>query len=223
MSICSVESLSKYFTVGETVRPLDNVCFTIEAGDFAAIEGPSGIGKSTLLYTIAGLLEPSRGRICLFERDLARLSEKAKTRLRAEKIGFIFQEAILLQALTVRENLLFSQKLSGRKDPDKIDALLERFGLCGRGNFLPYQLSVGQRRRVVIARALLNDPWLLLANEPSNDLNNAWVDIVMEALRDISNKGGAVIMVTHNSELAGPGGERYHLQEGKLTETKSID
>lgn len=220
MNICSVESLSKYFTVGETIKPLDNVSFSIEAGDFAAIEGPSGIGKSTLLYTIAGLLEPSRGRICLFEKDLARLSDKAKTRLRAEKIGFIFQEAILLQALTVRENLLFSQKLKGRKDPGKIDDLLESFGLRERGNFLPYQLSAGQKRRLVIARALLNDPWLLLADEPSNDLNNAWIDIVMEALLAISNKGGAVIMVTHNSELAGQAGKRYHLQEGKLTKNQ---
>ncbi|MDD3024080.1 MAG: ATP-binding cassette domain-containing protein, partial [Syntrophomonadaceae bacterium] len=209
----------KYFTMGETVKPLDKISFSVEAGDFAAIEGPSGIGKSTLLYTNAGLLEPSEGKISLFEKDMSRLSDKEKTRLRAEKIGFAFQEAILLQALTVKENLLFTQKYNNKKkDPAKIDYLLEKYGLTDRSKFLPYQLSVGQRRRLVMARALLNDPLLLLADEPSNDLNEEWIDIIMESLMDISKKGGAVIMVTHNRELAMQAGKRYYLQEGKLAE-----
>lgn len=218
MTICKVDSLCKHYTMGETVKTLDNVSFSLKAGEFVAIEGPSGIGKSTLLYTIAGLLEPSEGQIFLFDKDMARLSEKEKTRLRAEKIGFAFQEAILFQALTVKENLLFTQKYNKKKDPAKIDDLLEKFGLTDRINFLPYQLSVGQRRRLVMARALLNDPMLLLADEPSNDLNEEWIDIIMESLMDISKKGGAVIMVTHNRELAMQAGKRYYLQEGKLAE-----
>lgn len=218
MTICSVDSVSKYFTMGETVKPLDKVSFTLGIGDFAAIEGPSGIGKSTLLYIIAGLLEPSEGKISLFETDMSRLSEKEKTRLRAEKIGFAFQEAILLQALTVKENLIFIQKCNRKKNPTKIDDMLEKFGLTDRINFLPYQLSVGQRRRLVMARALLNDPMLLLADEPSNDLNEAWIKIIMESLIDISKKGGAVIVVTHNPQLAMQAGKRYFLQEGKLAE-----
>ncbi len=222
MTICRVDSLSKYYTMGETVKPLDNITFRIGAGDFIAIEGPSGIGKSTLLYTLSGLLEPSHGQIYLFDKDIANLSEKEKTRLRAEKIGFIFQEAILFQALTVKENLLFSQKFNKKKDPAKIDYLLEKFGLMNRINFLPYQLSVGQRRRLVIARALLNDPMLLLADEPTNDLNEAWVEIIMESLSDISEKGGAVIMVTHNTHLAMQAKKRYYLQNGKLAEINTI-
>ncbi|MDD3270251.1 MAG: ABC transporter ATP-binding protein [Syntrophomonadaceae bacterium] len=216
MTICRVDSLSKHYTMGETVKPLDNVSFSLEAGDFVAIEGPSGIGKSTLLYTIAGLLEPSEGRIYLFEKDTARLSEKEKTRMRAEKIGFVFQEAILFQALTVKENLFFPQKFNKKKDPAQIAYLLDKFGLTDRINFLPYQLSVGQRRRLVIARALLNEPMLLLADEPTNDLNEAWIEIIMESLADVSKKGGAVIMVTHNAQLAMQAGKRYYLQEGKL-------
>ncbi|MDD3853812.1 MAG: ATP-binding cassette domain-containing protein [Syntrophomonadaceae bacterium] len=218
MTICRVDSLSKYFTMGEIVKPLDKVSFKLEAGDFAAIEGPSGIGKSTLLYTIAGLLEPSEGKISLFEKDMSRLSDRERSRLRAEKIGFVFQEAILLQALTVKENLLFTQKYNKKKDSERIDKLLEKFGLTDRIKFLPYQLSVGQRRRLVMARALLNDPILLLADEPSNDLNEAWIEIIMEALKDISKKGGAVIMVTHDPQLAAQAGKRYYLKEGKLAE-----
>lgn len=145
------------------------------------------------------------------------LPEKEKTRLRAEKIGFIFQEAILFQALTVKENLLFPLKISNKNNLGKIENLIEKFGLKDRINFLPYQLSVGQRRRLVIARALLNEPSLLLADEPTNDLNEAWVEIIMESMAEISNKGGAVILVTHNTNLAMNASQRYFLQYGKLT------
>lgn len=221
MTICSVNSLSKHYTMGETVKPLDNISFNIEGGDLVAIEGPSGIGKSTLLYTLAGLVKPSGGQIYLFGKEMTKLSDREITRLRAEKIGFIFQEANVFPALTVKENLILPLKVNKREDPVRIKYLLEKLGLEKRSNFMPHQLSVGQRRRLVIARALLNDPLLLLADEPTNDLDDAWINIIMEFLEEINKKGGAVIMVTHNTQLAIKAKKRYSLENGKLVELNS--
>ena len=148
MEICKLENIRKDYRMGELVTPLKDVSLTVNPGDFIAVEGPSGIGKSTLLYVMGLLLQSDNGTYTFDGKDVSLLSDGEKSDLRSKKIGFLFQDATLIQALTLRENLIFSYNLI-KKSPDlkRVDELLYRFGLDDRANFLPHQLSGGQRRR----------------------------------------------------------------------------
>ena len=172
MQICKLEHIHKDDRRGEIVSPLKDSTLTVNSGDFIAVEGPSGIGKSTLLYVMGTLLQSDTGSYFFEEQDISRMSDNQRSELRAKKIGFLFQDSTLIQALTLRENLIFSQGVGGKKDMKQIDALLERFGLTDRAEFFPHQLSGGQRRRAMAARALLHKPALILADEPTNDLDD---------------------------------------------------
>lgn len=218
MELCRIEKVSKIYQMGEKVCPLNDVSLTVEGGDFHAIEGPSGSGKSTLLYIMGGLLKPTEGNVYLQGKDLGSLPDFITTDLRKTHVGFIFQETNLFQALTVEGNLRFIQGIEkGRKqDPARITSLLEELGLSHRRFFLPNQLSVGQRRRLVVARALIADAPLILADEPTNDLDEVWASKVMEMLAVVAKRGGAVVMVTHNDHWAQKATKRYSLQEGRL-------
>ncbi|WP_018213448.1 ABC transporter ATP-binding protein [Desulfitobacterium hafniense] len=218
MSLCRLEKVSKNYEMGEVVCPLNKVSLTVEKGDFLAVEGPSGTGKSTLLYIMSGLLMPSGGEVFLNDHNLHSLADRKVTELRRDLIGFVFQETNLFQALTVEGNLRFAQSVGKGKKPDeaKIALFLEELGLSARRSFLPSQLSVGQRRRLIIARALINDPQLVLADEPTNDLDEIWAGKVMGLLAGVIQRGGAVVMVTHNSHWAACANRRYLMQEGRL-------
>jgi putative ABC transport system ATP-binding protein len=219
MEICRLENVSKTYLMGEEVHPLQNVSLAVNSGDFISIEGPSGIGKSTLLYVMGSLLKPDEGKLCLDNQDVSLLSDRQLTALRAEKIGFVFQETNLIQALTLQENLEFAQA-RGKKtktDSQEIITLLERMGLADRRDFLPYQLSGGQRRRAMVARALINHPALILADEPTNDLDDFWANEIVKLFAEAVKKGSAVVMVTHNIRWVVEASIQYRLEHGNLT------
>ena len=222
MEICKLEHIEKNYRMGEVVSPLKDVCLTVNSGDFIAVEGPSGTGKSTLLYVIGSLLEHDGGKLFIDGKDVSSLSDQEKTILRAEKIGFIFQDTNLIQALTLRDNLIFAQTLGGKRKPQPqlADELLEQLGLSDRANYYPYQLSGGQRRRAVAARALINKPKLIIADEPTNDLDEIWAEKLVQLLKAETEKGAAVLMVTHNSRWTHNATVRYSLDDGVLVERK---
>ena len=216
MEICKLEHIRKDYRMGEVVTPLRDVCLTVEPGDFIAVEGPSGMGKSTLLYVMGTLLQSDEGTYTFEGRDISTLSDKEKSALRAKKIGFLFQDSTMIQALTLRENLLFTQGVGGRRDPKRVDQLLYQFGLEDRADFFPHQLSGGQRRRAMAARALLHDPRLILADEPTNDLDDHWSGEIIRILKEQTAAGTAVVMVTHNSRWAQEATRRCRLDDGVL-------
>lgn len=218
MEICRLEHIHKDYRMGETVTPLKDINITVNSGDFVAVEGPSGMGKSTLLYVIGTLLKADDGKIFFDGKDVMSMTDREQTSLRGEKVGFLFQDSSLIQALTLRENLEFAQTLGGKRkaDPAKVDEMLERVGLTERANFLPYQLSGGQRRRAMVARALIHTPDLILADEPTNDLDDLWAEKVVSMLQEESRRGAAVIMVTHNTRWSAQASVRYRLDDGVL-------
>ena len=218
MEICRLEHIHKDYRMGETVTPLKDINLTVNSGEFLAVEGPSGMGKSTLLYVIGTLLKADDGKIFFAGKDVVSMTDREQTSLRGEKVGFLFQDSSLIQALTLRENLEFAQTLGGKRkaDPAKVDEMLERVGLTERANFLPYQLSGGQRRRAMVARALIHTPDLILADEPTNDLDDVWAEKVVSMLQEESRRGAAVIMVTHNTRWSAQASVRYRLDDGVL-------
>jgi len=218
MEICKLEHIHKDYRMGEIVTPLKDVSLTVNSGDFVVVEGPSGIGKSTLLYVMGTLLQSDEGNYTFEGNDVSALSDEEKSVLRAKKIGFLFQDSTMIQALTLRENLLFTQRVGGKKDTKKVDELLYRFGLEDRADFFPHQLSGGQRRRAMAARALLHDPVLILADEPTNDLDEQWSQEIIRILKEQTGKGTAVVMVTHNSRWAQQATRRCRLEDGVLTD-----
>ena len=218
MEICKLEHIRKDYRMGELVSPLTDANLTVNSGDFIAIEGPSGIGKSTLLYVMGTLLKSDGGKLVIDGVDVSTLNDDQLAELRAQKIGFLFQDSNMIQALTLRDNLLFTQKIgkkAGRPTRD-VDELLERFGLDDRAHFLPGQLSGGQRRRAVAARSLINCPSLILADEPTNDLDNTWAEEIIKILQEEAERGAAVIMVTHNTQWSQMAKRRFHFEDGKL-------
>ena len=218
MEICTLSHIAKQYRMGETVVPLRDINLTVSSGDFLAVEGPSGMGKSTLLYVIGTLLKADEGTILFEGQDVGSMTDREQTNLRGEKIGFLFQDSNLIQALTLRENLEFAQTLGGKRkaDPKKVDEMLERLGLSERANFLPYQLSGGQRRRAMAARALIHEPKLILADEPTNDLDELWAEKIVALLQEEADRGAAVVMVTHNSRWSACASQRYRLGDGML-------
>ena len=218
MEICKLEHIHKDYRMGEVVTPLKDVTLTVNSGDFIAVEGPSGIGKSTLLYVMGTLLQSDEGTYTFEGKDVSKLSDSEKSALRAKKIGFLFQDSTMIQALTLRENLLFTQSVCGKKDPRQVAELLDQFGLEDRGDFFPHQLSGGQRRRAMAARALIHDPALILADEPTNDLDEHWSQEIIRILKEQTRKGTAVVMVTHNSRWAEMANRRCRLEEGVLVD-----
>ena len=216
MEICRLENIRKDYKMGETVTPLKDLSLTVNEGDFICIEGPSGIGKSTLLYVLGMLLQSDEGVYTFEGKDVSKLNDKQKSRLRAEKIGFLFQDTNLIQALTLKENMLFAQSVCGKKNPQQAEELLEAFGLDDRAHFFPHQLSGGQRRRAMAARSLIHSPKLILADEPTNDLDEHWAGEIVRLLKEQCGKGSAVIMVTHNSNWASHASRRCRLENGAL-------
>ena len=218
MEVCKLEHIRKDYRMGEVVTPLKDVSLVVNKGDFIAVEGPSGIGKSTLLYVMGTLLQSDEGSYTFEGQDVSKFGDDKKSELRAKKVGFLFQDSTMIQALTLRENLLFTQGVGGKKDAKKVDELLYRFGLEDRADFFPHQLSGGQRRRAMAARALIHDPALILADEPTNDLDEHWSEEIIRVLKEQTEKGTAVVMVTHNSRWAQEATRRCRLEDGALVD-----
>jgi putative ABC transport system ATP-binding protein len=212
--VLRIESLSKHYG-GSPV--FSGVTLDVAPGEFVAIIGESGVGKSTLLNCMAGLDEWNSGRVVLGDIDVGALSDDERAVLRREKVGFVFQAFHVLPHLDVAQNVALPLLLLGRSDPDRIEALLSAVGLGGLGSRLPHQLSGGQLQRVAIARALAHQPTLLLADEPTGNLDPQTASQVMRALVDQTRShGSALVLVTH-SFAATEGADRVlHLRSNGI-------
>lgn len=217
-ALMQLEDVVKEFRSAPPVRPLDGVSLAVEPGTIVAVTGVSGKGKSTLLNVMGGLLRVDSGAVRYRGRDLARASASELDAVHRCGIGFVFQSPYLFQALTARENLaLAARAAGGAVDGRAIDGALETLGLADRADHLPGELSVGQKRRLVLARALLAGHDLLLADEPTNDLDAEWSDAVFARFRAFAAEGErAVVIVTHDGAYARQADEIYRLEEGKL-------
>ena len=223
MALIQVENLTKIYGKGETaVTALDNVSLSVEAGEFLAVMGPSGCGKSTLLYLMGGLDRPSGGQVIIKDQDLNKLSDDALTRLRRREIGFVFQFYNLIPVLTATENTAMPILLDGArtsKAKAKAREWLEKVGLGDRLNNRPDQLSGGQQQRVAVARALVAEPELILADEPTGNLDTHSSEEIADLLRQVANQWGrAVVMVTHDPNVAAHADRILFLKDGVIVD-----
>ncbi|MCU1271310.1 MAG: transporter, ATPase subunit [Acidobacteriaceae bacterium] len=201
---------------GGTIRALDDLTLSVESGEWIAVMGPSGSGKSTLVNLIGCLDSPNTGQIWLDGENVAQLGTKELTRVRAEKIGFVFQQYHLIPYLTAVENVMLAQYFHSMTDEKEALEALARVGLRDRPNHLPAQLSGGEQQRVCIARALINDPQIILADEPTGNLDAMNEEIVLGLLRDLHRQGRTIVMVTHDPVVARLGDRRIELHHGKI-------
>src|SRR5436305_7732242 len=201
---------------GGTIRALDDFTFRVEPGEWIAVMGPSGSGKSTLVNLIGCLDSPSTGEIWLDEENVAHLGTKELKLIRAEKIGFIFQHFHLITYLTALENVMLAQYFHSMTDEQEAFDALARVGLRDRANRVPAQLSGGEQQRVCIARALINDPKIILADEPTGNLDAKNEEIVLDLLRDFHQQGRTIVMVTHDPVVARLADRRIELHHGKI-------
>ena len=218
-----VRQLSKtYETPGENIRVLDGLDLSLAAGETAAIIGPSGCGKSTLLNLLGALDRPTSGTIKIGDQDISSLSEEQAATFRNHSLGFIFQQQHLLPQLTVLENVLVPRLAGDWQEPaaeteQRARQLLEKVGLAQRLDHLPWQLSGGEKLRTAVARALINRPKLILADEPTGSLDPASTDTVADLLLDLNrDQGVTLIVVTHNADLARRMAKTFELRGGRL-------
>ncbi len=216
-AVVAAEALTKvYRRAAEDVRALDGVSLTVRRGEFVAIVGPSGAGKTTLLNLLGCMDAPSSGRLWLEGREVQQLNERGRTHLRRERLGFVFQHFGLVPTLTVAENVALPLVFARRTADGRVSRLLEKVGLSSRRNHRPHELSGGEMQRVAIARALVNEPALLLADEPTGNLDSVTGEAVIALLRQLNAEGLTVVVVTHNPALAGAAGRQLRLADGRL-------
>ena len=219
-SVVNLEGVTKVYRMGSNeVRALDGVDWTVEAGSFWAIMGPSGSGKSTLLNILGCLDRPTAGRYLLEGQDVSRLDDDALSEHRLRHLGFIFQSFNLIAQLTVKENIelpLFYQGWSPEQSAGHASELASRVGLGDRLGHRPTELSGGQQQRVAIARALANSPSILLADEPTGNLDSATGLQIMDMLDELNKRGKTIIIVTHEQDVARYASHRIHMQDGHI-------
>jgi len=219
-----MESVVKqYRHRGQVIRALDEVDLSVEKGDFVAVVGPSGSGKSTLLLSLGGMLTPTRGRVHLNGESLYDLAPAARARMRRERIGFVFQTFNLVPYLTALENVQIPLMLARAAEEEQHRtgvSLLEKVGLADRLDHKPAELSVGQQQRVALARMLANDPEIVLADEPTGNLDPDTTIEITEFLVELNSEGKTVVMVTHNQETASRAKRMLWLVDGKVYSEK---
>ena len=220
MKILEVTNLCKTYGKGDTmVKALDNVSFSVEKGEFVAIIWPSGSGKSTLLHILGGVDVPTKGSVVINQTDISNLDETALAIFRRRQIGLIYQFYNLIPILTVQENLTLPLLLDGRKPDEKqISTLVKRLGLENRLDHLPNQLSGGQQQRVSIGRALVNNPALMLADEPTGNLDSENSKEIISLLRQFNKDfNQTVIIITHDEKIANSADRVITIEDGKIT------
>ena len=220
MKILEVTNLCKTYGKGDTmVKALDNVSFSVEKGEFVAIIGTSGSGKSTLLHILGGVDVPTKGSVVINQTDISNLDETALAIFRRRQIGLIYQFYNLIPILTVQENLTLPLLLDGRKPDEKqISTLVKRLGLEHRLDHLPNQLSGGQQQRVSIGRALVNNPALMLADEPTGNLDSENSKEIISLLRQFNKDfNQTVIIITHDEKIANSADRVITIEDGKIT------
>ena len=216
-SLVSAIDLTRIYERGrEQVCALDHVTFSVAQGEFVAIAGPSGAGKSTLLNLLGCMDAPTSGTLTLMGAPVQNLTESERTRLRREKIGFVFQHFSLLPTLTAAENVALPGFFAGRKPGRRVNELLEKVGLEHRKDHRPHELSGGEMQRVAIARALSNQPQLLLADEPTGNLDTRNGEAIIALFEQLNKEGLTIIVVTHNALLATASHRRLDLIDGRL-------
>jgi putative ABC transport system ATP-binding protein len=215
--------LGKQYRRGvETVHALSDVSFQVRDGEFTAIIGPSGAGKTTLLHLLGGMDAPTSGSLALGGQSVAGLSDRALTRLRRDTVGFVFQHFGLLPTLTVLENVTLPTLFSRRQAQGRALELLDKVGLSHRRGHRPQELSGGEMQRAAIARALINSPRLLLADEPTGNLDSASGQSIIDLFTRLNHEGLTVVVVTHNAALAEIAPRRLTLQDGRLVSDSAI-
>ena len=212
--IVELKNISKLYN--EKVRALDNVSLTFDKGEWLTILGPSGSGKSTLLNSIGGLDKPNEGYAFVDGFNITQLSQSDLTKFRREHVGFVFQQFHLVPYLTATENVMLAQYFHSIADEEEAATALKNLGLGHRLNHLPSQLSSGEQQRVCIARALINEPKVLLADEPPGNLDHQNECTVLDIFKQLNQKGLTIIIVTHNPEIANLGNFAIRLEHGKV-------
>lgn len=218
-----LRDVSKIYDMGEVkVKAVDKISFKVKKGEFVAVMGPSGSGKSTAMNLIGSLDVPTLGTIYLDGEDISKMEESDLAQIRGQKIGFIFQSFNLIPNLTAKENIMLPMMFQGTDNDDrdeKAEELLKLVELTDRADHYPNELSGGQRQRVAIARALANDPEVILADEPTGNLDTKTGEIVMKFLDQLHKKGRTIIMVTHDPDLVKHAEFVYWLKDGKIAKT----
>ena len=219
MSILIAENLTKYYGQGETlVKALDGVSLNVERGEFVSIIGTSGSGKSTLLHMLGGLDNPTSGTVIIDDKDISTLSGDALCIFRRRKIGFIFQSFNLVPSISVYDNIVLPLKLDGKKeDKAYIENVIETLGLAQKLKTLPTKLSGGQQQRVAIARALASKPAIILADEPTGNLDSKTSQDVLGLMKTTGKKyNQTIVMITHNDEIAQMADRTIRIEDGKI-------
>jgi len=219
LNVLEAKAISKVYRVdGHEICVLDDVSFTVALGEFIAIMGSSGSGKTTLLSLLSGLDSPTTGRVLVEERDITDLSEDELAPIRNRTIGFVFQSFHLIPSLSALENVMFPAELQGQRDAKtKAQALLDRVGMGHRTGNFPHQLSGGEKQRVAICRALINEPHILFADEPTGNLDSKNGDAILDLLLDLHReRQTTLVMVTHSPELAARAERVITLHDGRV-------
>lgn len=217
--IIRVRDLRKTYRTGDLDVPvLRGLSMNVERGEFLAIIGPSGSGKSTLFHILGGLAPPTSGEVWIDGAELRSMTENARTELRQRKVGFVFQKYNLLPTLTARDNIAIAQSLAGLEtQPPRFDEILRVLGIGHRLHHKPRALSGGEQQRVAIARALVNQPAILLADEPTGNLDTANSEAVLNILRDLNKSTGqTILMITHNPEAAAFADRTVSMRDGQM-------
>lgn len=215
MALLEVKDISKLYSNG-TVAALKDVSLNVNQGEWVAIMGPSGSGKSTMLNIISCMDKPTSGQVILDGQDISKLSSKELTNIRRDKIGLVFQQFHLVNYLTAVENVMVSQYYHSMPDEKEAMEMLELVGLKERAKHLPHQLSGGEQQRVCIARALINHPQIILADEPTGNLDEANENLVIEIFKKLHAEGKTIIVVTHAPEVAQYAERTIVLEHGKF-------
>jgi putative ABC transport system ATP-binding protein len=219
-NILDIKNLTKIYRLGKVDVPaLRGVDLSVKRGEFVAIMGPSGCGKSTMLHIMGGLLAPTSGDVMLDEVNLATCSDAQRTETRRKKIGFIFQRFNLFSTISARENIELARKIHGNGSFDRgtVDEILEMLGLRSKINHKPLEMSGGEQQRVALARAIINHPSLILADEPTGNLDSVNSQMVLSMLRDLNLRfNQSIVMITHNSEAASYAHRIVEMRDGKI-------
>ena len=226
MNVLRTENLKKYYGSGDNqVKALDGISLTVEQGEFLAVVGTSGSGKSTLLHMLGGLDRPTSGKVYVDGKDISGLKDDALCIFRRRKIGFVFQSYNLVPVLNVYENIVFPIELDGNEtDKDYVERVIEALGLKAKLASLPGQLSGGQQQRVAIARALAAKPAILLADEPTGNLDSKTSQDVLGLLKVTGEKfGQTIVMITHNEEIAQLADRMIRIEDGRIIEGGGTD
>ena len=224
--ILKTEDLWKIYRAGRVEVPaLRGVNFEVLPGEFVAVMGQSGCGKSSLLYVIGGLARATRGKVLVDGNDLATLSDAERTKLRRHKVGFVFQRFNLLPTLDARGNIAIAQHIHGNGfDPHRFDVVTKMLGLTERLHHRPAEMSGGEQQRVAIARAIINEPKIILADEPTGNLDSKNSDIVLGMLRQLNQElQQTIVMITHNPEAAAYAHRVVHMRDGVIVDGLPAD